>query len=476
LKGNDLEFEQWLDDEVRLIGKKDINGDYPILKYYMELCEFNNLPCMAYVNQKLQYWSQQYGDPNVIIDLVADLTPDNISYHVPRSDIPRIWNADFLYNEYVQKVGFTCLYSQSYPLNACYNTPQNQQLFSKIPETLPSTSGDRVLAKVVSVSEYEDWLQDNLDHVPSVWEGGPKVTCSVGSTNFEQWPGDFRSALQMCNALSKLSGKPFIFMPQAHELYTQWEIHREPTNEELDMMANVIVSYGAKSLHYYAFPSFEQTLPPGDFGTGIANPDYNLREVNYYGQSSANGSRDKWEVFQSIADRMTNPNKWGPYLMSFDNTKTNSYIYRLENERIALLSSSYFADVISYEYGTGFPDCVAQDPGGDAPTYTRYECREFRYLQVATFQKTNEDGNQYFMIVNRRCSPLQTNHNDGQRFIRVKFDKNSPFFPVYNTWKIIDLETGNTVAVFDKTLENHLVDLGMFDPGHGKLYKIAPEP
>ena len=209
-------FNNWIKDEVELIGshKNANNNETVALKYYMELCEFNNLPCMAYVNEKLKYWSNLYGSPGV--DLVQVLTPDNMSFHVPWDKRTDIWNADFLNEHYIQKVNPSCLYSQSYPLNACYSTNQSTQIFSKIPETIQSDSV-RILGKKVPVAEYEDWLQDNLDHKPSVWEGGTDVTCG----EIGQWRGDFRSALEMCDALSKKSGKPFIFMPQAH----QWWNH-----------------------------------------------------------------------------------------------------------------------------------------------------------------------------------------------------------------------------------------------------------
>lgn len=202
--------QNWLDSEVTQIGNQTIGGNYPILQYYIELFEFNNIPCIAYVNNKINSLSGGQ------LGIVADLTPDNISFHVPEDNIPDIWNADFLNEHYIQKVNPSCLYSQSYPLNACYSTNQSTQIFSKIPETIQSDSV-RILGKKVPVAEYEDWLQTNLDHKPSVWEGGTDVTCG----EIGQWRGDFRSALEMCDALSKISGKPFIFMPQAH----QWWNH-----------------------------------------------------------------------------------------------------------------------------------------------------------------------------------------------------------------------------------------------------------
>ena len=469
---------QWLEDEVTLIGIND-NVHYPIIKYYMELCEFNNLPCMAYVNHKIDSLSNGH------IGLVEDLTPDNISFHVSKSDIPRIWNADFLYHEYVQKVGFTALYSQSYPLNACHTTNQSaaSQPFSKVPSTLPNTTGDRILAEPVSSDAYDYWLQNNLNHEPSVWEGGSDNTCgSIG-----QWIGDFRSSLQMCNALSKLSGLPFIYMPQAHGWYTSNETHREPTNEELDMMTNVAVSYGAKSLNFYWYPSTDNLVtdgPPrgysystGDWGKGIINADNNLITRNYYSEDHDHGFRYKWEVLRDIADRMTN--KWNSYLISFDNTQINSYIYNFDNERDALLQNSYFADVATYLRGTVNPACINDKPEnvytGPVDPSLIYECNDDRYLQIATFKASPDDGYPYYMVVNRRCSPLHpSDHNDGERYIRVRFKTTTGLLPTYDNWNIYELPDEKIpVATFSKSA-NKLVDLRWFNPGEGKLYKIVP--
>ncbi|MGH2574299.1 MAG: hypothetical protein ACRDFC_01215, partial [Ignavibacteria bacterium] len=103
-----------------------------------------------------------------------------------------------------------------------------------------------------------------------------------------------------------------------------------------------------------------------------------------------------------------------------------------------------------------------------------YECKNERYLQAATFKKSIDDGNQYFMIVNRRCSPyISGGDNGGRRFIRVKFDANSTSFSGFNNWKIINLEDNSTVVTFDKQV-NSLLDLGWYLPGEGKLFRLAP--
>ncbi len=48
----------WIYDEVSQIGIYPVTSSEPYaMKYYIELCEFNNLPCMAYVNSKIKLYS-----------------------------------------------------------------------------------------------------------------------------------------------------------------------------------------------------------------------------------------------------------------------------------------------------------------------------------------------------------------------------------------------------------------------------------
>jgi hypothetical protein len=169
-------------------------------------------------------------------------------------------------------------------------------------------------------------------------------------------------------------------------------------------------------------------------------------------------------------------NKWGPYLMSFDNAHRHSYIYNLDNEREACRMNEYFSSIASYYRGNAYNNCVQDDPGFPPYDGLIYDCAEETYLQAATFEKEQDDGNNYFMIVNRRCSPLQpATHNDGERFIRVHFDSDHAELNGSNNWVVTDLVSGwNTV--FDKTNSAHVLNLGWFNPGEGRLYKMTPLP
>ena len=130
-------------------------------------------------------------------------------------------------------------------------------------------------------------------------------------------------------------------MPQAHHWFTDIEVRREPTNEELNLMANLAVSYGVRGMQYFMFSSIPDVLNPCRIEIGIANdndPNGGLIAINNYGQTNPT----KKETFQGIVNRLSN--KWSPYLLSFNNADRHSYIYDFASERSSLINNSYFYD------------------------------------------------------------------------------------------------------------------------------------
>ena len=274
---------------------------------------------MAYVNSMLK----QYSVGNS--DLLQDLN-NSISLHVPWDRRTSVENPTFLYDQYIKKVGLTQVFGETYPMTACYSTDPNSQCFSRIPNTLPLTNGPNILAKAVSPAQYDDWLQDNINCKPYCLEEGIyhddtclHNSCGNESSNYlHQDQGNFRFQMQLCDAISKLAEIPFILMPQAHQWFLPGEVRREPTNEELNMMANVGVSYGVRGMLYFTYASWI-SQNSCRYASGITLPnDTALKTINYYGESNP----DKKQTFQEIVNRISN--KWGPYLMSFDPQNTKS--------------------------------------------------------------------------------------------------------------------------------------------------------
>ena len=463
--------DNWITDEVQQIGLHPGPGssEPAILRYYLEYCEFNNIPCLAYVNHKIDSLS------NGKLGLMQDFFQPFLEVHVPWTDRASLESVDFLYQHYIQKAEYKQIFAECYPLNACWTTNQNGQLFSSIPSTLPNTSGNFVLAQTVSPAQYDDSLQKNLFYKPSIYEGG-EYDPVCNNSYIAQYPGNFRRIMQVCNSLSKLSNIPFIFMPQVHQCFNSIEVHREPTNEELNMISNVAASYGAKGILFWEFPSEDRGS--SDYITSLTETWQGpLREANYYNQGLNDPPNYKWQIIKNIVDRLTN--KWGSYLLSFNNTNTNSYIYNFENERNDLTINTYFSGLVTYKPGTIQEDCNELNPP-PSQSGLIYDCVNNRYLQIATFQNNNTENAQYFMIVNRRCSPhyepgvdprFPDGENGGSRDVRVRFQDSKLL--TYNNWKIIDLANNQSIY-YTKGQYPYLADLGWYMPGEGRLYKMLP--
>ena len=85
----------------------------------------------------------------------------------------------------------------------------------------------------------------------------------------------------------------------------------------------------------------------------------------------------------------------------------------------------------------------------------------------------------YFMIVNRRCSPVTDMTCGGLKRIKVEFDFTNPMlsgFQRFNSLNLIDVENGSLVTTFDRHQDNSkpTIDLGFFNPAQGKIYKLVP--
>ena len=449
LKGNDLVYEQWISDEANAV-----NVPPYVYNFYTELFEFNNIPCMAYVNKKID--SITGGKINFMADQLTQF-----NHHMPWGLRHTINTPEMIEELFFDRTEMRQIYlGDPYPITA--DTPVvcggNSQ-YSLIPNTFTVSATNSDLFTKEAPGTYDRWLQGQMDTTCEAYESSDYTA----GGNEPHIAGVYQFLMKRGNALSKSLNIPFVAMLQAHQWYSGGEIDREPTNEELNMMVNMAVSYGAKGIIYWWYPSFGNMTACNNYSFGFVDSNGIPRANNIYGQP-------KWDSLKRLNQRLE---QWGPTLMSFDNTQTSSFIYRFE--RASCLSSTYFSDVISYKPGTGLPACNEDAPGGDVPPSLVYDCNQERYLQVSTFKKTAADPyEKYFMLVNKRCSPVQPDYNDGRRDIRVAFDVNSSELPDYTTWKITEILSNSEVGRFNKYLYNNYVDLGWFNPGEGKIYRLSP--
>jgi len=488
-EGQDPNFpnRNWIRDEVEIAVNMQTAGS--VRSFYVEEFEFNILPCMKYVNDKIKYWSAYWANYYGVADPHLSITV-NLNYDLYRASNIPFWGEGQGHDISASWVKRTLVdYSGGYKdfIISDYPMLSYRSNHSFIPNTLPSCNtpggcsfneGSGILADSRSPQIYDQWLQDFLDN--------------DNSSHTEN--GEFTKLMKIGSSVAKETNMPFVPMLQTHLWHTTGDYQlREPTNEELKMMATVAIAYGARGILWFWYSGYGDMLADKDYGRGItdvewfremfggdlSNATFSPRHDNVYHQWTGTSGNDKSSKFNTVADlNYLFKNKWGPTLMSFNNSLTKSCIYRLEDERNIFLQESYFRDIVSYEWGSGVPPCEQDRPDTiDAPNPpdVRYECNESRYLQAATFKKVTDDGNRYFMIVNRRCSPIQSDHVDGARYMRVIFDQNSGEFATYNSWNIVDVENPRTiVGNFDKTAQVPYVDLGWFEPGQGRLYKIVP--
>lgn len=433
-------YEKWLRWEARDIACNDAP-----LKYYIELSQFNNIPCIAYISNKLKDLTENCGkNINIMTDFASIY-----SVHVPGEDQSRLMNPEHIKKNYIDKIGATQIFMETYPMTSRYETPSSNS-FSKIPTTLPVTNGPGILATPINPEAYDDWLQDNLDYSPYYLETDDEINLACG--NLPQDKGNFRYIMQLGNKISKLANIPFIAMLQSHLWFRPCEVRREPTKEEMNMMTNLSVSYGAKGNIFFAYDSWG-SLNGSEYSRGLFEDTYLPRDSNVYKQP-------KWTTIKEIVKRLK---VWSPYTMSFD-TSRKSYIYRLERNN--LLGETFFSDIYT---------CKPNPSNYSQPSSTAEDTSQ-RYIQVAKFNNSGEQYSKYFMIVNRRCSPIvaaDPGGTNGKRFVKIKLDSSHSDFNGFNNWKIIDLENDTTVVTFNKQASTQL-DLGLFLPGQGKIYKLAP--
>lgn len=250
------------------------------------------------------------------------------------------------------------------------------------------------------------------------------------------YPDGFSTVMRKTDSISKLS--PDLKLINLMQSHLWWNVNhklKEPSNEELNLLANLTVSYGAKGIMYFAYNSEADTFTTADvYSRGIANYNLSPRHTNVYGQ-------DKWEAIKKINALLQ---KWSSHIVNFNNTGRNTFVYRLSGERNLLLDNSYFNNLKAYP----------QDPNAlSSPLNTSDVPDSTFFLQVAIFNNPEEDNSKYFMLVNRRCSPYFKDSSyieNGGRFIKIKLDTNTNSLPGFKNWKIIDLASDSMIVTFDR--------------------------
>jgi hypothetical protein len=464
------QHDDWIHWEVQDIAMHDQTTKNTALKFYIEEFEFNNIPCMSYVARKIR----EYSDNR--FNLMCDMN-NGEAFMI---QMPNWWEhlgqitPAYMKRYLVDSVGLNEFFTFSYPFMAYRSTGYINQydlenppqpFMAYVPNTLLLNNYSPVdgrLGQPTDPITYENWLQGWID-------------------NPEPYDERFTTRMKLADNVSKLCDIPFVNLVQTHLQYNGqdpegWQ-SREPTNEELAMMVNLSVTYGAKGQLYYAYQGWGPMTDPGNFSRGLVDgSDYcndnnyvTPRHENAYGQLAYQNS-SKFDAVKKINQKLI---AWGPYLMKFNNDDRHSFRFYDVTERAQSYYYTKILDILTYPS----INCISLSPGP-------LEDVNSRYIQIADFTpemlSTSDFNERYFMIVNRRCSPHTPNDCGGLRNIQIKFcDFNFPAgtgFLMFRNLNLIDLETGAIVKTFDKYDNGAfpIIDLGWFEPGEAKLYKLAP--
>lgn len=438
IKVNYNKYQDWLTWEAQNIAGSEQGKVHYFLIDEPEFCQ---LPVLSYLNNTI---IQLSGGAS---SLVPVFSIDNFKAH-----LPNFFNTDFntgqLKTYLIDSAGFQMYSFDCYPLfgwvGYCY-----------LPNTLPYvTNYNEVtgqLGRPVPPTEYENWFQDYFDGTTPFWGGARFIkTIKSGYELYKQYNIPFSASLQ------------------SHLNFAGDGQLREPTNEEIAMMTNVAVSYGAKEIMYFVYGGYgELPAPTGttpNYCRGIADwkaSGLSKRDTNVYHQN-------KWEGVKAVTTKLK---KWGPKLMKFSNTNTNSYIYHDGTDRTLLSGNSCFSKFVTLRQGNDANECVEDNMSG-----MKADCQYSTYLQVSTFGGIEPNSN-YFMVVNRRCSPYVNDNSidniGGHRQVRAFLHSNYSAFSDFNNWSVVNCENDSVVASFNKSNPGY-VNLDWFMPGEGRLFKIVP--
>jgi hypothetical protein len=450
---NNPDFE-WLKWEVQTIGMQETER---VFRFYIEEFEFNNRPCMKYVNDKIKALSSNR------FSLMCNPYWGGYNQHKPwyNHETYQFTKEEFKRTLF-EYVGLKEIFMGSYAFKGYYRSRTGSTAVY-VPETLPISTycpDSGRFSLPLAPAQFDDSLQGYLDD--------PNYIVSQR--------GEFRFYNEMCDYMSKELNIPEYTIVQTHLWYDpNGPIYREPTNEDLDLLVNVPLTYGSKGILYFWYTSWG-ALPvvsfDSSFGRGLTNPinpsaenvhflqpgvTYEPRTENVYGQN-------KWNKVVEINQRLKN---WAPYIMSFDNDNRHTFIYRLPNDRNSFLNNSnyYFQIIQTYP----------PNPNNFNEPLSSPDAQDNTYLQAAVFNNPDEQFSKYFMLVNRRCSPPKQEDQEtaGLRFVKVTFDANASPLNHFVNWKLKDLEDNSVVAVINASTAT-TVDLGRYNPGEGKLYKLIP--
>lgn len=243
-------FEGELNTQINAevnFAKANFDPEHPN-HFYQEEFEFNHTPCIKEVNRIIETASGS--ELTFMVNLNLEMYNTVIPFY---NDSSRIFSADDIQKYLIDYANIKILMPTTYDLegfrdNASYPTHYPNNLSSRAslsPNTLPvyNQSGNGnlsydsskgLLAYKTSISEYDDWIQHRLDNLAGHY-----------------WR--FSNIMKICDTITKNTGIVLMNLHQSHLWYDGEYRLKEPTNQEMEVCANIAISYGAKGIMYFAY-------------------------------------------------------------------------------------------------------------------------------------------------------------------------------------------------------------------------------
>ncbi len=236
--------------------------------FYIEEFEFNTVSAISYVDSLIK---QESSDK---LSLMVNLNYPLFSVHIPWDANRNKYElgASYINNHLVAKAHLKYLVNVSYPLEGFDQSLGPQYASSEHPSTLSNSDyspTSEILSHKVSVSTYENWLQDKID--------------------FGRGAGDgFMKIMKKTDSISKYYSTDLnlIHLEQAHLIWTPGHKLKEPSNEEMKLMASLAITYGAKGIMFFAYNSDNAFTNTSYYQRGLTDTNQTPRHQSVYGQDN----------------------------------------------------------------------------------------------------------------------------------------------------------------------------------------------
>ncbi|MCI0472717.1 MAG: hypothetical protein L0Y76_03950 [Ignavibacteria bacterium] len=430
--------------------------------FYLDEYAYNNYPCIAEVNKIIKSYNLNTG-------LVA---MDN--------EIPAFWKggSDELKNKpfniffdtlYSSKAVTDILINETYPFRGGRNpydrgVAQIPAVFEVPYEILPSKV-EPFYHQALNNEEYNFSINGALERNPD-----PSIGTSI--LNYYDL-GNYRKGAKMIKKAKADGNDITVSMAiQTHSFESTFMDGgeyglREPTNEEISLLSYLALIYGVKQIMDFSYTTYTKTDINNEkyHDYGLLNEDNSgIREFNYYGQAKWNYVCNLNAKLRQIGEILYPINQPLQHLV-YDTSRTINTNFQNEHPDYGYgLPFKFISDITS----------LFIDPYGNFPDNNADESAK-RYWEAGTFlpPSTNysEKYSRYFIMLNKRCTPSAENVPGDVRTLKLRF--NAEELPYFNNWVLTDPITNTTITTINKN-SGSFYNVGLFQPGEGKLFKLAP--